>query len=115
MCMQTPGRAGDVQEDVPAQSTYAGFYRLYCTGRKCSANQDISPVVSEAHPLGYFHAYSSYAEYTRWSSVMMSSQVMPSVPGMGSSRLTVLMRLDCLRCSLPIALRMAAQAMVVNS
>ena len=43
--------AGDVQEDVPAQSTYAGFYRLYCTGRKCSANQDISPVVSEAHPL----------------------------------------------------------------
>ena len=34
-----------------AQSTYAGFYRFYCTGRKCSANQDISPVVSEAHPL----------------------------------------------------------------
>ena len=31
--------------------TDAGFYRLYCTGRKCSANQDISPVVSEAHPL----------------------------------------------------------------
>jgi hypothetical protein len=40
--MQTPGRAGDVQEDVPAQSTYAGFYRLYCTDLHfCEATEDV--------------------------------------------------------------------------